>query len=312
MATGDLVAYNDQTPLLVSRLNKSTVISGSGAYLASLSLGQFKLLHCTSTGSGYTIDHLYLVKGDGTSAIDISGIADHTHSGSGDGGAFTEIFTGMAEHIYVYLYQIVQTEWNNVTSGTGSVEEHDDLSGWTENTVLKLLTGTTSASTSNIKHAGFGPSWSEFSGFLAYFKLDQTTDIASRWGYYMDNLNSADTNTRRHGLAQCTSVNNNWFGNTANGSSRSESDTGTAISTSATWMKSECHPAGDSHNGSPHQDVSIDGTLKLTKTNDIPTGSSGPNDSNLFRVSLKNNTGSSKSVWLIKLKYAYQANDWWG
>lgn len=319
MAIGDLTAWTDQTPGLAVRMNKAGVVSGSGTYLDNLDLKQFKLLHCTSDGGPYVKDHIYLVKGDGTGVLDIGGIADHYHSSSGDGGSSIEIEMGMAEHIHGYSsmsHNLPIADWTQTVSGTGSTTEQTSSSEFTNNKTLKLLTGSTSGSGANLQIGGFKHYYGSESGWIALLKPGQTTDIATHWGFQMETITSSDDNNRKHGIVQCTSVNGNWFARTADGDSRSDSDTGEVVTTNVITALS-WHipaPADIGQTGSPRVNTWLDGDLALTKTNDIPTSSYG-SVSNLWKFGVKNNVATNKDAYLFKLKMAYDGQgsyDWYG
>jgi len=315
MPVGDLVAWTDQTAGLATRMNKCTVISGSGTYLATLDKNQFKLFHCTADGDEFLKDHLYLIKGDGSAAIDLSGIELHTHESDSDGGSYIHLYQGMAESIDSFdPHNLNIADWTEVSSGTGNTYEITNDATFPDNKVLKLSTGATTASGASLRIGSIQMSFERESGFIALMKLDQTTDNASHWGYGMEAVTAVDDNSRKHGLIHCTSVNNNWFARTADGDSRSDSDTGDAINASKHFIQSICIPDVSeiiTPHGTPFQNTFLDGNLILSKTTDIPIDGTGSR--NIFwRVGLKNNTGSDKTAMLYKVRFTYMASEWWG
>ena len=315
MPVGDLVAWTDQTAGLATRMNKCTVISGSGTYLATLDKNQFKLFHCTADGDEFLKDHLYLIKGDGSAAIDLSGIELHTHESDSDGGSYIHLYQGMAESIDSFdPHNLNIADWTEVSAGSGSTLEVSDDATFADNKILKLSTGATISSGASLRIGSIEMAFSRESGFIALMKLEQTTDTASKWGFGMEGPTAADDNARKHGLIHCTSVNNNWFGRTADGDSRSDSDTGSAIDASKRFIQSICIPNVSEINtphGTPFQNTFLDGDLILSKTNDIPINGQGQR-AQFWRFALKNNTGVNKTSLLYKVRWTYMASEWWG
>lgn len=304
MGLGD--AWTEGTSGSVAKLNLVTIPSGTGDYINSLDKTKHKVAYVTADGSGLLANHLYV--SDGSTWLDIQTIQDHFHSHSGDGGDFTEIVIGMTEQInYHNPYHLRKADWTETVSGTGSTSEVTNDATWSNNAILKLVTGATSGSGATLQIGAVRHDFGDHSGFNMILRMTQTTDIASHWGFGMETVTAADDNVRKHGVVQCTATNGNWFGRTATGSAHSDSDTGVAVSTSETFIKSQVFPLA----GTPNQIVAVAGTLALTKTTDIPVDGSGSR-TNHFKISLKNNAAVTKDCYLIKLKEAYWSNGWWG
>lgn len=305
-------AWGDQTIGDASRNNLTGIISGTGSYLAGLDKTQFKLLHCTSTGSGFTEDHIYLCRADGTGTDDITGVTAHTHTNStSEGGDFIDILHSNGTLIDTgsqFINNIDINMWTSTLSGTGTVEEHEDNGDYTDQKVLKMLTGATSGSGANLRIGGLPVKHTYESSFQAQAELSSTSNIAFKIGYTMESATGADDNIRKYGVVGCTSVNGNYFGRSADGDSRSDSDTGVAFSASGVTFSLIGHKHEDSADGI---DFWINDTTLLNKTSDVPIDGEG-GDQNLFRVGIKNNTAADKQMYLLKLRMIYHTTrDGW-
>jgi hypothetical protein len=309
-------AWGDQTVGDASRLNLTGIVSGTGAYLAGLNKAQHKLLHCTSTGSGFTKDHIYLCLTDGSGTVDLGGVAGgvapHTHYDDSEGGSMGELMITAANVMVTWdtNFNIDKTYWVEAVSGTGSTEQRTDHASYTDQMVLKLLTGATSGSGANLRYSGqtidYNPDTNLGNAQMqCVVQVSSTSSINARWGFGMENITSADDNARKFGFNLCTSVNGNWFARTANGTTRSDSDMGVAFGTSVTNLTAQFDGALD------QCEFYVGFANKLTKTSDIPTSGSG-SGSNLFRVGVKNSTASNRDAWLLKMRLSYYSTDnWW-
>lgn len=293
-------AWGDQTIGTASRRNLTGIISGTGTYLAGLNKSQFKLLHCTSTGSGYTKDHLYLCLTDGSGVIDITSVDSHDHTTSGsEGGDFIDVLL----HNYTlidtqYMDNIDINMWNSTITSTGSVSETE--AGWYSGSkVIKVSTGTTSGSAASLKLSSSPVNYTYEAAFQAIFQLDtSSSSIAFKLGYCQEHGASADDNVRKMGIVGCTSVNGNFFARSADGDSRSDSDMGVAFDTAVRQGIVHKQETGGTI------DYYIDGTLRLTKSSDVPIDGEGC-DSTHFRFTVKNNTAADRTLILHKLRMTY-------
>src|ERR1051325_2028306 len=144
-------AWTEATPASVSKLNFMEVVSGTGAELAALDKSKHRLVACTSTGSGYTLDHVCLFSTDGTTAIDLLNIAAHTHTSASDGGDIVDVFRANPKFMDLILTKtndLQSAQWNTTTVSTGTVS--NDTDGTTGERSIKLLTGATSGGAETI------------------------------------------------------------------------------------------------------------------------------------------------------------------
>lgn len=299
-------AYDDSTPASVLRENLTGVISGTGTYLATLDYSKHKILVCTETGLGFTIDHVYLCEADGLGVVDISSSIPHTHTSSTDGGPLSDVFSSTIDYVDtggLYMFNMLKADWVEVITSTGSTSESTSETGFTNHKVLKVSTGATSGATANLKKLGMTQSWDKPSYFAITNSFSATTALSSHWGYSVEPLADADNNTRKYGLVNCTATNGNWFIRSADGSARSDSDTGTAFTTNVDSFVVKHNPSA------PSVSAYMNGTLLLTKTSNIPTTDSTTFRDPLWLFGIKNSAAADKVATLYKLKMGYYIDD---
>lgn len=299
--------WDDQTSGSTSKLNWQVCISGLGDDLAGLDKLKYTLIKCTVTGSGLTKDHVYQSSTDGTSWIDISGTASHTHSGTSDGGSFLDVFRANPKFIDTgsyFMFNPDKAKWNETVSSTGSTI--NDTDGTTSEQSIKLLTGATSGSGATIGMTGFKLDFSKPSQFQTKLKLSATTALALKAGVNCETATAADDNTVKYEAQVCTVTNANWNLRTASGSNKSESDTGTAFTTSQTSIRLEHFP----DIATPKVDFYLNTAAAFTKTSDIPVaGSTGV--TTLMKFSLKNSATADKNAFMYGCRLRYTTNDVW-
>ncbi len=295
-------AWTDQTVADVLRMNRTGIVSGIGAYLAGLDLSQFKLLHCTSSGSGFTLDHVYLCETDGSGVIDLTSNPPHTHTNSTtDGGDYLDILLPNYTVVDVsYLDGMHVERWTGGVSGTGSVTTITSGGSFTETEILKVSTGTTSGSGAYYKLAALSTDWT-YEAFFECLTVIETniSSIAFKVGMKVENPTASDDNARKMGFVGCTSVNGNFFARSADGDSRSDSDMGVTFDAdSVQSLLAHKQESGGTI------DYYVDGGNKLTKSSDVPT-SGEEDEAGHFRIGVKNNTGANRVMYLGALRMTY-------
>jgi hypothetical protein len=302
-------AWTETTTGSVSKLNTSTIIYGTGSYLSTLDITKHKILVCTEDGSTFLKDHVYLCDADGTSIIDLSDTNDHDHtSAAGDGGAFSQILGGNTNLLDSGMYLAMNSKkanWREVITGTGVIS--DDTDGTTNEHSIKLDTGGTTASTASIAMPALEWDPAEPGWFKCMVRVGTASSFACKVGMGMENLADADNNDRKYGFEMCTTVNNNWFAISANGTTRSASDTGTAFNANRNSFRVHHFP------DTPKIDLSIDEGTTFTKTSNIPTDSFPliPAPDRIFRYSVKNNTGASRTLFVYGTRIVYETHNKW-
>ena len=290
-----------------SKLNKMTVVSGSGTDLATLTKSEHGLWRCTATGSGFTINHLYLISADGTSAIDVSSIAEHAHTSTSTGGTLLDIYRGNPKFLDLALTKtddLKKAQWNETIVTTGTITDTTD--GTTGERSIKLATGTTSGGAATITYPHLQIDFSKRSFFQFKAKITTLSSMALHSGVNCDLVTAADSNTIKYDAEVCTTTNNNWHLRTASGSNKSMSDTGTAATTNRVGIRIEHFP----DLGTPEADMYIDAGTVFQKTSDIPiTGAS--DDATLIRHSVKNSTTADRPYDVYASRLVYTVSDNW-
>jgi hypothetical protein len=299
--------YTEATPVSVSKINFMELVSGTGAELAALDKSKHRLVSCTSTGSGYTLDHVYLFSTDGTTAIDLSNIASHTHTSSSDGGDIVDVFRANPKFMDLILTKtndLDKANWIQTVTSTGSIA--NDTDGTTGERSIKLLTGATSGSGSTISYPHLQLNFTKRAIYQFKCRFSATTALAFHSGVGADDVTAADSNTRKFNAEVCTATNTNWFLRTADGTGNSTSDTGTAFTTSRVGIRIETFP----DLGTPQVDMYIDAGTVFSKTSNIPTSSTTA-DNNLIKHSLKNSAAADKNLFMYGCRLRYTISDEW-
>ena len=308
MGLGD--SWTDTTPGSPTKLNKVSIISGTGTYISGLSIANHILFRADDSTGGLIADHLYLCSADGLSLIDLSDTNEHNHSSTGTGGTMLDILNGNKDVFDSGSYLTInpfKAKWSEVVTGTASTA--DDIDGSTGEPSVKLSTGATISSVSNIRQLCMDFDASKRSYFKSVSRLPSTASVALRIGYGMDAWGAADSDSRKYGAEYCSTVNSNWWLRSATGSARSASDTGVAATTNRTSIRCEHYP----DLGIPKIDIYINEGTVFTKTSNIPTTylDNEPSPGNIFRVSLINNTGSDKLAYFYGTRLVFQVRPSW-
>jgi len=299
--------WADTTPGSASKMNRVTIISGSGADLATLDKDEHVLAKCTSTGSGFTLNHVYQTSADGTSWIDISSTAAHTHSSTAEGGGLVQIYAANSKFLDLALTKtqdLKKAQWIETIVTTGSITDTTD--GTTGERSIKLATGATSGGAATITYPHLQIDFSKRSIFQFKAKLTTLSSLALHSGVNCDLVTAVDSNTVKYDAEICTTTNNNWHLRTASGSNKSMSDTGTAATTNRVGIRIEHFP----DLGTPEADMYIDAATVFQKTSDIPiTGAS--DDATLIRHSIKNSTTADRPYDVFASRLVYYVSDNW-
>lgn len=307
MGLGD--EWSDTTPGSASKLNKTTIISGTGTYITSLDKSTHILFRADDSTGGLTADHIYLCSSDGLSLIDLSDINTHTHSSSTDGGILTDILRSNPDVLDSGLTLIAKPDkanWGN----TGAATISNDTDVTSQEFSIKIDTGASSGTTGSLYQPSMEMDMSKRSFFKCMLRFGTASSLAAKIGIGMESLTVADTDFRKYGAEVCTTTNNNWWCRSATGSARSASDSGTsAMVTTRQSLRLEHYP----DLGTPKIDMYINEGTVFTKTSNIPTtyASDDPAEDNIFKVSLKNNTAASRTLFFYGCRFVYQtSNDW--
>ncbi len=299
--------YTTSTQDSAAKKNLFGVVSGTGAYLASLDKSKITLAFCTSTGSGLTVDHIYVVSADNTTFIDLRTLASHNHSGSTSGGVYEDIKINSPDILDLMLTKTTDlyeaswaspVYWIKAVTSTGSVENKTD--GTTGERSIRLRPNGTSGSGATISYPHHRLSFAVNALYQCKLQIETATSIALHSGINADDVTAADSNTRKLQAEVCTTTNNNWWLRTADGTTHTASDTGIAISANRVAIKIVHKPTL----GTPESDLYIDAGTVLQKTSNIPT-SGNTAENNLVKQSVKNSTAADRPLLFYGCRLAY-------
>src|SRR6188474_3086279 len=226
-------SWGAATPASQTKKNLTSVISGTGAYLASLDKTKHKVLVCTDSGSGFIEDHAYLCTADGLSVIDISDVGLHYHSpGTTDGGDLIDVYSVNWTVTDLFLSRVTDLQkanWIQTVTSTGTIEDATD--GTTGERSIRLRPNGTSGSGSTISYPHLSLDFSKRSFYETKVRIETASSLAFHTGVNCDDVTAADSNTIKYNAEVCTTTNNNWFLRSADGSNKTSSDSGIAITT---------------------------------------------------------------------------------
>ena len=297
-------AWTNSTPASTARNNRTGVISDTGTNLNALDKTKHKIVTCSSTGSGYTINHAYLFLEDGSDKVDLMSTDAHTHVDSTTGGAFIDILVANSKSFILGLTktdELLKANWIQTVTSTGTIE--DNTSG---ERYIRLRPNGTSGASATISYPHLKLDFGATSLFQAKLQIETASSLALHTGVGADDITAADSNTRKYQAEVCTATNNNWWLRTASGSANSASDTGIAISTSAVAINIVHYPTL----GTPRADLLIDTGTVLQKTTNIPTSSATVAD-NLIKHSIKNSTAADRPMRVYASRLQYKVSDNW-
>jgi len=302
--------WTNASPASVSRKNKTSVISDTGANLATYNKALYKIVTCTSTGGGFTQHHTYYFGDDGTTVVDLTELLAHYHTGGSDGG--TNIYTWMKnpEDLMLYLSRptdLVMANWNQTVTGTGSIENGG---GGTSNPYIRLRTNGTSGSGATIGYTNGRPAtdFAAPSQITWVGNFETASSLAFHGGVNCDDVTVADTNTVKYQAEVCTTTNNNWWLRTATGSANSASDVGIAIDTSDRSVRIYHDP----WDATPTTYLDINAAGSFAKTTNIPTSSTGATQGSIQKFSVKNSTGADRPYRFKGSSLYWRTNATWG
>jgi hypothetical protein len=297
--------WTNSTPGSTARNNKVTTISDTGDNLTDLDISEFRVVFCTEDGGQFVKDHTYTANADEDAWIDITEVAEHSHSSDSDGGSIINLFKGNPTFTILQLTKtndLKKAQWIETTGSGGTIEDATD--GTTGERSIRLRTNTTSGGNATIAYPHLKLSFANDSMFQAKLRLESTTSLAFHTGIACDDITAADSNTRKLQAEVCTTTNSNWWLRTATGSANNAADTGVAITTNRTKIRIRHLP----------NDVEawllIDANTEFQKTSNIPTGGETA-DNNIIKHSIKNSTTADKPLHVYSSRVYYNATSEW-
>ena len=302
MTFGVLGPYLDTTTASATKLNGQSMISGAGADLATLSPSIHKLVHCTASGSGFTVEHTYVANSTSDAYIDITG-------GGTAVAAATQVATLAAYSKVIdtgglFTFDFKKAKWIESVSGTGAIT--DDVDGTTAEQAIKLASGATSGGRSAVTQIGLMQDFSKRSFISFKSRIGTLSSMNCRGGVNCDLVTSADSNTVNYAAEICTATNNNWYIRSATASATSASNTAITATTNRVGIKLEHYP----DLGTPAVLMYIDAAAAVQKTSNIPTTGTGTNN-NVMRFSNKNSTSSDRPWFVYGCRLVYTVSGAW-
>lgn len=292
-----------------AKLNLMTIPSGPGADLATLDVTKHGACRCTSTASGFVTGHFYISDAIST-WIDVSVAAGHTHESTATGGTLYNIFAGVGNMDLIdsaghLIFAADKAKWLEAITSTGVVT--NDTDGTTSERSIKMDSGATSGARASITMVGgVEMDFAKPSMWQSKTLVPTMTSLNLRFGFHSDMVTSADSNNVNYGIEICTATNNNWWARSASGTATSASDTTFAATTARQGIVILGRP-----DLSPVKTLTyIDANAAFSKTTNIPiTGGGGV--SNIFRYSIKNSTGASRTLFTYATRVRYYAVSNW-
>ena len=272
------------------------MITGAGSDLATLTPSKHYLLRCTTGGSGFAADTLYIANSTETGYVACTMVSGGTSSALPNPKFIDTQAT--------FNTDIRKIKWveSHASGGTAT----DDTDGTTGEQSIKLSTGATSGARAQITQVGLKQDFGVNSGLQFKSRIATLSSLVLRGGVNCDPVTSADSNTAAYAAEICTATNNNWQIRTASGSNKNVSDTTIAATTNRQALKLE-HTAV----GTIKVTLTIDSNAAAQSTTTVPTtGQVGANN-NLIRFSIKNSTAANRDWFVYGCRLAYTVSDNW-
>jgi hypothetical protein len=279
-----------------ARFNRKTNTHLTGAEIAALNpTYPNQIVVCTATGSGFTVDTMYMRNTANTTWIGGSG-GIHTHDANTDaaGGLFSEITR----------LNLAKVLWENIPSPTTGQFRVDVASGGGVSDVhpqLNLSTGTTSG-WAHIGRAGVGLSFASNQRFLARLYVTHNTNLTARLGVVTERVDeTGDHPARKYGLEACDSASTarNWDVFSSDGTTRTATvSTESVAQASARAYRLDYTVATDVKfyvNGST--------TPNVTKTSNVP-GGNVVNGGRTIGAGIKHNSGPAKNMFISGMAFS--------
>ena len=208
-------------------------------------------------------------------------LPSHTHIDSNDGGELVEAII-YSPNVMIYDQQYVSLgDWQANNSGTGSGVSETSSS----NNFIWCQSGTTTTGYADIWIGGLAPSFNKVLRANFVWAISHTSNLLMRLGLGMETLSSASSdNLAKIGFEWCD-ANANYQLVSANGTTRSLTDSGVAPTTSQDGVKILNLPS------LTKVEYKFAGGTTVNKTTNLP--STSPATNNVIRGGIRNNNGGS-------------------
>lgn len=275
-----------------SRLNRKTVFIGTGAEIAAIPLSSpATVFLCTSTGSGFIANELYVTKADGSGRQAIMRM--HTHSTATDvaGGSIYDIDVANAgariaiDRLTKLGYFTARTE-----AGANPATTRLDNAVATNVIVTRLQTVTTTNNFTQLEDGGISLSFASKIEWRIKMEISSSAAILWRAGVNMEAVDVASNATEnKFGLEGCSTADVNTHLVCCNGSARTDATTNIAM----TSMK------GYAMYYSPGTNIIWKDSLGnvQTLTSNIPSSGSIASD-RMLRYGIKTTAAANKAMYI--------------
>ena len=279
-----------------TKLNQMSIISGLSSYLSGLPNVKNQVHLPEDTGNGYTAYNLSAW--DGSARKNLSNPI-HNHSSSTSGGDQAQMAYGNprvidTNHLWMTFLDVLA--WK-ITADSGCSIAIDTS---TTPDSLKITTGTT---INTRAYANLDNLIVRFDDPLFFMTMVHfNTAISSmvwNFGYEAENVGDAGSGSLKALFEYCSAVNSNYFIASADGTTRTASDTGVALDTTNDRMLRFLVTPNSK------TDWKIAGTLGIKSTNVPDTGNS-PDRVGVVKTGQKvtaGTAGKSVSYWGCRLVY---------
>lgn len=307
-------AWVGEDNISAARMNAKTVWIGTGTQLAALSptfAGQIAV--STTTASGFTGDTAYFRNAANDTWLFLS-MSKHTHSTDThlSGGLYTDIRYANFLDAYTLDYKNAKKEdFHSILGGSGTVT--NDVSSSSGKVIID--TGIVANDYAQIVDYGVKFGFGRKSRFAVKMGLNGETNLITRIGIAGEDINGANTTTRKYGIEGCDSTGINWVMFSANGTTRS----GTV--TTNTGLNSGFDTTGQNYrlDHTPNVDIKFyaNGTNCGANCTISAAGGFIPNDGDtgsdyVLRLGVKttNTTGKKIALWGCQLEGKINDSRW--
>lgn len=256
-----------------ARFNRKVNTHLTGAQIASLNpTYPNQLVVCTSTGSGFTVDTMYIRNSANTAWIGGGG-GMHKHDANTDaaGGLLSDVLYANAMKIIWFPDGVAPNanSFKHETSGGATITDvHPNV---------RLFCGTANGAYAHVTRSGVGVSWASAIRFVARLFVSHGSYVTARFGVCAESANDAPAGdgggVSRMGFEACDSAGTaqNYVVFSSNGTTRSGTTSTTAVAQAAAHAyRLDFNPAVDIR-------AYFDGgggTPLVTKSTAVPSGGS--------------------------------------
>ena len=277
-----------------SRLNRKSIFIGTGAEIAAVPLSSpATTFLCTSTGSGFTVNKLYVTKADGSGRVAVA--TAHTHNTATDeaGGSMYDIdVANIGSRVAIDRmtkggYFVAYREGPATLDATRL-----DNAVVTNAVATRLQTLTTSNNLTQLVDGGISLSFASKIEWRIKMEVSSSAAILWRCGVNMEGVDVASNATEnKFGIEGCSTADTNFHIVCCNGSARTDTNTSVAM----TGMR------GHAMYYQPGTNVVWkDSTGNIqTLTSNVPSSGSIASD-RMLRYGIKTTTTANKLMYITR------------